>query len=157
VYAVCRLGHTDCPIQAGLGWIPDKPDIIVFKDNEPYLYCEVKVRQKTNEIAWDRQRLARFGRAFLAKGHRTAFLIQIAKNRATYMTMRFVDHIFILQKIGTFQIPLKRGDLEKLLDEGGILPHIRVSFDSFELWYPLTFQTFTYDHLLYYRETSWQQ
>ncbi|KAF9349208.1 hypothetical protein BGX34_001969, partial [Mortierella sp. NVP85] len=60
-----------------------------------------------------------------ARGHRTAFLIQVVKDQATYMTMRLVDHVFILQEIGTFPIPMKRDELMGFVKQGGILARIR--------------------------------
>jgi len=44
-------------------------------------------------------------------------------------------HVFILRKVGTFPIPMGRDDLEKLVEQGGIL--IRVSFDSFRTLVPV--------------------
>jgi len=129
----------NCPIQCLKRWVPDRPDILVMKKFKtvkkriPVLHCEVKPSASEPAAAWDLLRLARFGRASLAWGHSMACLIQVVHKTGTYMRIKEEGGLFVLRRVGTFELALGLDDLPKLVESSGVLLKARVSFSVFWL------------------------
>ncbi|KAK3808704.1 MAG: hypothetical protein J3Q66DRAFT_444609 [Benniella sp.] len=117
-----------CPIQCARLWFPDRPDILVmkkFKNTKrsiPVLHGEVKTLSASNNaIAWDLLRLARFGRTSLAWGHSMACLIQVVHKIGTNRRIQEEDGLFVLRRVGTFELAFGLDDLPKSVGNPGVL------------------------------------
>ncbi|KAK3808752.1 MAG: hypothetical protein J3Q66DRAFT_444649 [Benniella sp.] len=111
------LNRLACPLEEKSEWFPDNPDVTVLAGSKrlPFLHCEVKpTRSSRIRAAWDVVRLVRFGRCALSNSHQAAPLLQVVGRDATYMRLKEDEGLLVLEKVGTFKVPLVLDHLPEL-------------------------------------------
>ncbi|KAG9061598.1 hypothetical protein KI688_007177 [Linnemannia hyalina] len=103
--------NTECQTQKQQGIKADRPDILIKIRGQEAVFGEVTGPAQaghTAKNAWDLFRLARFGKAFLDHGNSVAPLLQIVYNNGTFMCLTIKTRgMFILEEIGSFEVPTK--------------------------------------------------
>jgi hypothetical protein len=103
--------NTECQTQKQQGIKADRPDILIKIRGQEAVFGEVTGPAQaghTAKNAWDLFRLARFGKAFLDHGNSVAPLLQIVYNNGTFMRLTIKTRgMFILEEIGSFEVPTK--------------------------------------------------
>ncbi|KAI8595627.1 hypothetical protein EDD21DRAFT_390711 [Dissophora ornata] len=123
--------NTDSHVQKDQGLKPDRPDIVVKSNGHEILYgeitgpCRANCRSKTD---WDVFRLVRFGKSFLDSGNDTVPLLQVVHDSGTVMRLSLKQRgIYILERIGLFNVPCSVGTIPALL---GTLPPLLVPMED---------------------------
>ncbi|KAF9921079.1 hypothetical protein FBU30_008932 [Linnemannia zychae] len=94
--------NTESRLQKDQGIKPDRPDILVKVSDHEILYGEITGPAQVNHIAknnWDLFRLARFGKAFLDKGHVTIPLLQVVYDCVSVMRLSMKERgVYLLDE-----------------------------------------------------------
>ncbi|KAK3810369.1 MAG: hypothetical protein J3Q66DRAFT_352897 [Benniella sp.] len=101
--------NTESQTRKKQGLKPDRPDIVVKVRGVEMLFGEISgPRQDTTESkeAWDRNRLARFGKCVLDDGHFKSVLLHNVNGEGTYLELTPQTRgVYLLDEVGYFRVP----------------------------------------------------